>query len=173
MLRRFLTSLAAASPFLLAGCHPSFPVTVTGQTTVNASPIPVSLIPLDFAGFGGIDLSQTQEFKNQGITKNEVQSVKLTGVKLTIASPSGANFDFLTSLSFDVSAQGEPQKEVASLASVPRSATELDLTVANVELVPYVTAPSMSVTSNAQGELPPQNTTINATMVFDVEPKIF
>jgi hypothetical protein len=173
MLRSFLMSLLMAGIFLSAGCHPSFDVTVTGQTTVMASPIPVSLIPLNFAGFGGIDLSQTQDFRNQGITKSEIQSVKLVSVKLDISSPSGANFDFLTSVSFDVSADGEPQAEVASLASVPRGATELNLTVENVELAPYVTAPSMSVTSNAQGELPDQNTTITATMVFDVEPKIF
>lgn len=173
MLRTFLTPFAAGTVFLMAGCHPSFDVTVTGQTTVDASPLPVSLIPLNFTGFGGLDLSQTQEFKNQGITKDEIQSVKLVSVTLTIASPAGANFDFLTSLAFDVSAQGQPQAEVASLATVPQGATELSLAVEGVELAPYVTAPSMSVTSNAQGELPPQNTTINATMVFDVEPKIF
>jgi hypothetical protein len=171
---RTLVATTVGSLFVI-GCHPIFDVTVTGQSTVPGSSLPTSSLvplPLNFADFGSLDLSSTQDFKNQGISTNEIQSVKLKSVTMTISSPSGANFDFLNSIEFDASAQGQSQQAVAQLTPVPRSSTGLSLAVNGVELAPYVTAPSMSVTTSAQGVPPDQDTTLNAVLVFEVVPKI-
>jgi hypothetical protein len=165
--------LLATLPGLLfaSGCHPTFDVTVTGQSTISGNPLPAAgliSLPLSFAGFDGLDLSSTQEFKNQGVSKNEVQRVTLKSVTLSISAPSGATFDFLNSIAFDASAPGQSQVPVAQLTSVPPSVSELSLQVDGVDLAPYVTAPSMSVTTDAQGMPPSQDTTVNAVLVFEV-----
>jgi hypothetical protein len=155
----------------LVGCHPTFDVTVTGQSTIPGSGLPgagLIQLPFDFGGFGAIDLSSTQEFKNQGVSRNEVQSVKLKSVTLSISAPSGASFDFLDSIAFDASAPGQSQVAVAQITSIPRSSSQLSLAVDDVELAPYVAAPSMSVTTNAQGMPPSQDTTVSAVLVFEV-----
>src|SRR3954468_16655570 len=50
-------------------------------------------------GFGGLanfDISQSQELKNQGVKKEQISSVKLTSLTLTVTSPAnGQDFTFL------------------------------------------------------------------------------
>jgi hypothetical protein len=153
-------------------CRPAFDVKVTAQTSVAASPLPLGVLPLNFADFASLDLSNTQDFKNQGISKDEIQSVKLKSAILTVTAPAGGTFDFVNSLEFDVSAQGQSQQRLAQLSPVPRSSTTVTLTVDGVELAPYVSAPSMAVTTNASGSPPSQDTTVQADLVFKVVPKI-
>jgi hypothetical protein len=161
------------SALVLTACHPSFNVTVTGSSTIPASALPLGgLLPVDFGQFTALNLSSTEEFKNQGVSKDEIQSVKLTSVTLSVTSPSGGNFDFINSIAFAVSADGQATQQVASKDSIPAGSTHLSLDLAGVELAPYVAAPSMSVTTSAMGMSPPQDTTVEATLVFNVVPKI-
>ena len=164
--------IAAVGAFLTSAC--TFNVHVSAQATVQGSGVPLvgNLLPIDFPGFSGLDLSQTEQFKNQGVSKNQVQSVKLTSAKLTITAPAGGTFDFLNDLEFDVGASNLPTKAIAGLSSIPQGATELTLTVDDVELAPYVTAASMNITTQAHGTPPQQDTTISAALNFAVVPKI-
>jgi hypothetical protein len=139
-----------------------------GQVTVPAGTIVDKLLSgaLDFAGFDKIDFSQ--DFANQGVSKDDVDSVRLKTITLTIKS--GSNFDFLQSISFSVEADGQPSVEIAHLDAVPKGVKTIDLDVdANAELKPFVVAPSLRITGKAEGQRPDQETTISASAVFDVD----
>jgi hypothetical protein len=161
---------------LLAACHggPAFDVTAKADSTVPGSPLGalISDLPLG-ASFTNFDLSQTQDFKNQGVTKTEVSSVKVTSLELQITSPNSQDFSFLDSLDFYATAQGLPQVRVAHKEGIsslglkaPNPTLVMDLDGA--ELQPYVTAASMSLTTSANGHQPGQDTDIEATVVFHV-----
>ncbi len=123
-----------------------------------------------FAGLGGFDISQSQEFKNQGIKREQINSVKLKSLTLTITAPaSGQDFTFLDSLTFFVEAQGQPKKEIATGGPFTMGARTVTLMVADLELVAYATAPSMTFTTTAKGRKPTNNTTIEAKVMLDAD----
>jgi len=124
---------------------------------------------LAFDGFDDIDVSQSQELENQGYTEDQIDSVHLETLTLTVSAPAGGNLDFLESIAFFVEAEGEERVEIARLEPVPEGVTEVDVPVADVELLPYVVAESMTVTAEAMGSAPDDDTTVDAHLVFDVD----
>ena len=125
---------------------------------------------IGFGNLGNFDITQSQEFKNQGIRKEQLNSVKLRTLTLTITNPpSGQDFTFLQSLSFSVEAPGVAKKEIAKGGPFQAGAKEISLTVLDVELVPYATATSMTFTTTANGKKPANTTTIDAKVVLDAD----
>jgi hypothetical protein len=122
---------------------------------------------LDFQAFNSIDL--TQELENQGVGKEDVDSVVMTSFTLTIQGPAGANFDFLEAVSFFAETEGQPKVLVARLDPVPKGATSLELVMTGAELKPYVVAPKMRISAAVQGKRPMQETTVVAAVVLDVD----
>ena len=141
-----------------------------GQAQIPAGSVIDQLLgDLAFEGFDDIDVSQSQELENQGYTEDQIDSVHLETLTLTVSAPAGGDFDFLESIAFFVEADGEERVEIARLEPVPEGATELDVPVADVELLPYVVAESMTVTTEAMGAAPDDDTTVDAHLVFDVD----
>lgn len=128
---------------------------------------------LAFAGFGDIDIQDSQEFENQGYTKDQIDSVYLQSITLTIEQPAGANFDFVSSVAFFAEADGQPRVEIARAGDIPDGATELAMIVdAGVDLTAYAVAPSMTITTEATGRRPSQETHIHAAVILDVDVRI-
>lgn len=141
-----------------------------GKVTVPAATLVEKLLAgaLDFTGFDEIDFSQ--EFANQGVSKDQVDAVHLKSLTLTIEGPAGGNFDFLQSISFSAQADGVGEVEIARIDAVPEGQKTLELDVStSVDLTPYVVAPSMRIKGKAEGSRPDQETTIAAAAVFDVD----
>lgn len=157
--------------FALISCAPSFPVPLSGSATVpSGNLVTCSLAPV-FPGFSGFDISQSQAFQNQGATKQNIQSVKLSSLALTVTSPQGSNLGFLTSLSFSVSdpSGNLPTVEIAHANDFSNNPTSVNMTVDGAELAPYAELPSMDITSQASIKAcPPQDTTIQASLVLQV-----
>ena len=139
---------------------------------VMGSPLGEVLGPLAFTGFEGIDVSESQDFRNQGYTKNEMDSVRLSSIALSISAPDDGNFDFFTRLSFFAEADGLPKVEVARLDPIPKGSQSIDMDILDVELVDYASADSMTITSTATGTSPSQNTIIDARVVLDIDVNI-
>lgn len=124
--------------------------------------------PVGFLGFDQIDFSQ--QFKNQGVTKEQVDAVHLESMTLTIAAPASGSFDFLDEVAFYAEAKGQPKVKIAAISDIPPGARELDLQVnSDVDLTPYVTASSMTISSEVKGERPEQETQVEAAAVLDVD----
>lgn len=167
---------------LVLACQPNvFHTEVKGTSTIQGDPSPVSGLLNAFpamANFSNIDFSQNQDFKNQGVSKDQVSSVKIDSIKLKITDPATQDFKFLESMAFSASTDGQPTVLVADKSGInqltlPTPNPTLDMDVKDVELQPYVTAPKMNIDVSGKGRLPPQDTTLEATVGLRVEIKVF
>jgi hypothetical protein len=178
-----LRNLLLLAPALLAfaACEANvFPVEVKGETTIQGDPSPIPGVLNWFqpiGSFTNIDFNQSQEFKNQGITKEHVKSVRPDYVRLRIVSPDTQDFSFLDSIQF-FARSGDQEVLVAEkhdIAQLELSAPNpvLILDVSRAELQPFVTAPSMSIVVRGSGRLPPQDTKLEAVVGLKVEIRVF
>jgi hypothetical protein len=126
---------------------------------------------LDLDAFQSVDFSN--ELANQGVSKSDVDSVRLTSFTLQIDAPPGQTFDFLDTIAFFAASDGLSEVRIAHLDVVPKGATKLTLEAdAGIELKPYVVAPKMRIRGQVKGTRPPQETTISARVVLDVDVSI-
>jgi len=169
--RTLLGTLTLGTLGMLVCCSSvdNFDVPVDAEATIPAATILDQLLePFSFGALESIDF--TQELKNQGVSKSDVDSVHLTIFSLAVIAPAGQTFDFIDSISFSVETDGQPKALVAKLDSVPKGATKIELDVeTSLELAPYVVAPSMRMTASVQGKRPMQETKITAHLVFDID----
>lgn len=146
-----------------------FDVTQSGTVTVPAGTIVDDLLQdLAFEGFGDIQFSETEEFQNRDVSPSSVDSIRLQSMQLEIVEGS-SNFDWLDRIAFDVDADGQPEQRIANRDPVPtgvRSFAGNASTAVNVK--PYATQDSMSLTSSGSGRAPDEDTTIKATATFRV-----
>ncbi|MHB1844497.1 MAG: hypothetical protein ACYCWW_06650 [Deltaproteobacteria bacterium] len=160
----------------LAGCGATFEVPVSGTTTVPAGNLVTCSVLPAFQGFGGFDISQTQQFQNQGATKQNVQSVKVQSIELKSTNPAGAGLGFFDSISFyaeDPSGQ-LPKVEIAHTASgsFGGDPASVSMQVDGAELAPYAELPQMNLSASAKlASCPPQDTTVEADIVLSVSLK--
>ncbi len=152
-------------------CGGGFAVPLSGSETIPQGNLITCTFAPFFPGFSGFDISQTQQFQNQGATKSDIQSVKLQSLVLTVTAPPGGNLGFLQSLSFSASdpSGNLPTVEVAQTSDFSGSPTSVSLTVDDVELAPYAELPSMNLSSSAALQsCPSQDTTVEASLVLEV-----
>ena len=115
-----------------------------------------------------------QQFENQGVESAWIESVKLTGLNLTITSPQGEDFSFLESVSLYMDADGEDEILIADKIPVPEGAgTSIQLDVTGEDLYPYISKSSFSLrTSITTDETMTQSVDFRADMVFEVKATI-
>ncbi len=161
-----LAAIAAA----VTSCNnlDNFEVDVGAKATIPAGSVLDELLGvLSFDSFQSINL--TQELDNQGVTKDDVDSVRMISFSLVIDAPAGANFDFLESIAFHAETEGQDKVLVAELNPVPKGQTTIELVMSGAELKPYVVAPTMKLTTAAKGKRPMQETQVTAAAVLDVD----
>ena len=148
-------------------------VTQTATATIpGASLLELLTGDIGFGNLGNFDITQSQEFKNQGIKREQINSVKLRSLKLAITAPATGDFTFLDNLSFFIDASSQAHKEIAKGGPFAVGARDISLTVLDVELAPYASAPSMTFTTTAKGHKPAMATTIEATVILDADVNI-
>jgi hypothetical protein len=175
-------ALAAGLTFAAAGCSPNaFEVSLSGQTTVHGDPATagagLTRIPA-IGSFASIDFPASEEFKQNQATKDAVQSIKVSGLKVQIQNPNSQGFDFLDELHF-IAAAGSEEQEVAGKSGIselgleaPNPTLNLDVS-SSAELRDFLSAPSVSITARGSGRVPPQDTTLQATVKLRVVLKVF
>ncbi|QSQ10737.1 hypothetical protein [Myxococcus landrumensis] len=174
---RPVSLLAAAVGLGLAACaQSSFITELRGETTVPAS-LPGGSTELNafppISSLAGMDFDQNQDFKNQGLTKNEVTSVHVESLSLQILSPNDVDFTFLDTVEFYVRA-GDRETRIASKSNLNRSNLRapnptLWLDLADLELQPYVAAPSVSIIIRGKGRTPEREVRLRAVVRLEVE----
>ena len=158
---------------ILTGCGGLTRFTVTQSATATIPGATLLEMLVGDVGFGSLvsfDITQSQELKNQGVKREQINSVKLQTLTLDITSPmSGQDFTFLDSIRFVVDAAGQPQKQVAHGGPFAQGAKSISLTIDDVELAPYATAPSMTFSTAVKGRRPASETKITAKVVLGVD----
>lgn len=163
-----LTSILLTA--LACGGLDTFTITEESTATIQGSILGQLVSDLGFGGFLSMDLSQNETLANQGVSREQIDSVFVRSLTLTItAPPSGQDFTFLDSLEFYVEAPGEPRRLIASGGPFQAGLTTVGLDLENVDLAPYAAAESMSITTEASGRPPAQDTTIQAQIELEVD----
>jgi hypothetical protein len=171
--------LSAWACLALAACTPaSFETELKGETTVPAGPPGAVLNAFPpIASFAGLDFNQNQDFKNQGVTKTDVNSVHPKSLELRLVSPSDADFTFLDTLEFYAKA-GDQEKRIAHKQDISRLALRtpnpvLRMEVDDAELQPFIAAPSMSIIVRGKGRMPEQEVRLQAVLVLQMKVALF
>lgn len=175
------TLIAPWACLALVACAPgSFPTELKGETTVPASPPGTTAVLNAFppiASFNGLDFNQNQDFKNQGVTKDEVTSVHAKTLELRLVSPGDADFTFLDTLEFFAKA-GDQEERIARkldisklMLSAPNPVLRMEMD--GPELQPFVAAPSMSFIVRGRGRMPAQEVRLQVELVLNVEAGLF
>jgi hypothetical protein len=168
--RRTLAFGVVLGALITCGGLDTFDVEQSATTTIpGGSPIPFLDTLFDFAGFNEFDISQSSEFENQGVSKDDIDSVTMTSLRLRVISPDGADLSFLDSIEFFVDAEGLSKKRIAKGSSFPAGAREVELDVEDVDLKPYAVKDAMQITAKASGENPPQDIEVAADVVLSVD----
>jgi hypothetical protein len=161
---------------LLAACSaPTFTAEVKGEATVPGSTLGGLLDVFPAIGsFASLDFNENQDFKNQGVTKDQVRSATLKHVRLQILAPAEQDFSFLDRLEFYARAGNQQEVLVAErqdIASLGLKAPNpvLEMSLKGVELQPYITAPSMSLTVRGRGRQPSREVRLQASVAVEVQ----
>jgi hypothetical protein len=157
------------------GCHLTFDVKAAGEATIPGSLVGQLTGLPGISNFASLDLSQTQDFKNQNVNKDHLQSVKTKSLVLSLKDPqAGQNFAFLDSIEFYAQLPNDDASKVrfAHKDAVPHDATTFPLDLDDAELLTFVVAPAMSITTSAKGRSPSQDTTIEVNVDFNVVAKL-
>lgn len=165
--------LAASAVFFAITCSglDNIDIPIEAQTVVPEGTVVDQLLgQLSFAGFEGFDIAQSQEFQNQGYTRDEIDSVRIISFTLSVVSPSSGDFDFLDRIAFFAESDGLPRVQIAMLDPVPAGQDFIELEVdSSVELADYASADSMTITTEATGTRPDMETTVAAEVILDVD----
>lgn len=168
-IRQPLLLLVLLSVFVTCSGLDNIDVSAEGETTIPGSPLGGLLGSLSFLGFEGIDISESQEFQNQGYTKDQIDSVRVKVFTLSVTSPDDGNFDFLSKVSFFAESPGLPRVEIAQLDPIPDGQEVLEMVLLDVELREYAVAETMTITTTATGTSPTNDTTIKAVVLLDID----
>lgn len=125
---------------------------------------------VDDVGFGSfldMDLVSSEELQNQGVSPGDIQEVYLVDFVLVATDPPGADLAFLDRLEVFVEAPQLPRVRIASQSDFPEGIAEASFELEDVDLTDYVVSESMTITTDATGRRPDDDTTIEAT--FEIE----
>ena len=134
--------------------------------TVPGSPVGALLPPSLFALPLNIDLQSETAAQGTG----PARSVSLKALSLTITSPAGATFDFVSSISISIGGSdgsGLPEREIARLEPVPAKGTINLQPVPGVDLLPYIKA-GAKITATASGHAPSSDVTFDGSVVVTI-----
>ncbi len=139
------------------------------ETTVEGSGLLGELLgELGFEGFASMDIASSEELQNQGVEPGDIKDARLVSFELEVLDPEEGDLSFLSQLSVSVSAPDLPQVLLASQVAFPEGTTLVPFDVEDVDLTDYVTSRSLTLTTEATGEPPTEDTTIVARYLIDV-----
>lgn len=122
---------------------------------------------LEIGGLDDLSVNVEQELQNQGVAKGDISSAYL--VEITLSTPDGDDLSFLDSLALTISSPGLDTARIAHAEDFPEGETSVTLTLDGVDLTEYLLAESLTIATDASGELPADDTTIEVYLALDVE----
>lgn len=167
-----MRALSLSLPLMLVGCGGSLAhieVDFSDTTTVPGGSVLSELLGgLGFNDFASMDLTEASELENQGVQPGDIEDVRLITLELEAIDPPGADLSFLSSMDVDVEAPSIASALVASQDQFPAGQSKVEFNLEDLDLTEYVVSESMTLTTDVSGNLPPEDTTVEAYVVLDV-----
>lgn len=115
-----------------------------------------------------------QRFEDEGVESEWIDSIRLTGLTVTINSPQGEDFEFLEDISLFMNADGQQEVLIAEKVPVPSgSGSQIELDVTGVDLYPYISQNSFSLrTQVTTDQAMTQSVDCTARLVIEVKATI-
>ncbi|MFT5681403.1 MAG: hypothetical protein ACI8RZ_002309 [Myxococcota bacterium] len=168
---RRLLPIAAIAGFLACNDDGLFHITIeeTAQTTVQGGSLLEDLLgDLGFEEFVTVDLTASEELRNQGVEPGDIVNVTLTTFDLEVLSPDNGDLSFLDEMAVYVEADGLPRMRVAFLDNFPEGQKYVSFNLDDADLTEYAVSEAMSIDTEVTGRSPASDTTIKAYFVVDV-----
>ena len=159
---------------LSCGALDTFTVTEKAQATINKGTFVEQLLgDLGFGKLLTLRIMDSQQLKNQGVERHEVDSIFVDTVTLEILDPAaGQDFTFLDSIEFYVETSGQPKRLLAKGSGFASGDIRIGLEVEHFDLAPYATEEAMDITTAVTGRRPTSDTVIEATLDFSVDANV-
>jgi hypothetical protein len=159
------TALAFLIPLACDGSLLTIDVKENAKTTVaKGTLVEVLVSDLGFGDFVSMDLTASEELRNQGVAPGDVEDVRLTLFELEATEPDGADLSFLTSMEVWVEAEGLEARMIASANAFPEGESLVSFTLEDVDLTDYVASQAMTITTEVEGRRPEVDTTVVARL---------
>ena len=145
----------------------SFSTTIEAESQIEGGSLLEQLASdTGFGNFIAFDVSANEEFQNQGVERHQIDSVRITALRM---ATSAGDFTFLDRLEFYVQAEGQPKLRVAHGGPFLEGQATIELSLDDVDLAPYASAPSMDLTTEVQGRRPDEDITVTAGVDFLID----
>jgi hypothetical protein len=132
------------------------------EQQVQGSPLG-GVLPLAFAFPLSIDIESQTKAQGTG----PARSASLKSVELSVLAPEGATFEFLDSITIEISAEGLETRTVAQLSNVPSQPRISLEVVSDVDLLPYIRK-GASLKASATGHAPSQTVRFEGKVVVHI-----
>lgn len=156
---------------LMIGCTSALTITIeeTSKTTVEAGTILEDLLDdIGFDDFVTMDITASEELKNQGVEPGDIREARMTMLELRVLSPEGGDLAFIDEMALSVES---PDVELATLASqdsFPEGESVVPFDLADLDLTPYVVSQSLSINTDVTAHRPSEDVEIEAWFQLEV-----
>lgn len=160
----------AALPIILGCAGGLFSISVgeSASTTVEGGGLVGGLTgSLGFTGLSSMGITASEELQNQGVAPGDIDGASLVYFEMEALDGQG-DLAFIDSLSVYVAAPDQPEQLLASSQDFPTGQAVVALSVEPLDLTPYIVSESMTLTTDVSGELPDEDTTVEARFELDV-----
>lgn len=150
-------------------------LTFTYKDSVNISIPATTIVNTPFTiATPDITSNASEEFENNGASVDNVKSVSISEMKLTITSPDGQTFNFMKSIEIYMSADGLDDVLIAQKSNMGNDdLTVLDLEVTNADFSDHIKKDKYKLTvSLTTDEILTQKVDITSDLTFKVTAKV-
>ena len=123
---------------------------------------------LGFADFVSMDLTASEELRNQGVEPGDIRDVFLTAFSLSVVDPQGGDLSFINTMDIYVEAPGLPRVLIANAPEFPEGQGRVDFEMENVDLTEYAVSQSMTFSTDVDAHRPDADTTIRASFSAEI-----
>ena len=155
----------------LVGCSSLLTISIeeSATTSVAGGTVLEDLLgDLGFDEFVTMDLTSSEELKNQGVEPGDIAESALTLLQLAVIEPEGGDLSFLETMAVSVASPDEAQVLVASQDTFPEGVGTVVFNLEDVDLTPYIVSQSLSLTTEVSASRPEEDTVIEARFIVDV-----
>jgi len=143
--------------------------------TTYVSIPPQTIINSPFSFFSPeVETNSSAKFESEGTNTQNVKTIFLTQLKMSISSPQNANFDFISEIQIFIDAPGLDEKLIAEKKNIPKEQlNSFYCEVKGVELKEYISKEYYELRVLTISDQPStQEITIKADQVYTVEAKL-